>query len=266
MGEIIIKSYELKGKDKLYILAIGDIHRGNPSCNYEYLNYWMEMVHRIKNPKIVILMGDLIEVASKHIGNSAFKQDLSADDQVIHTWEFFEPLKDDIRFALVGNHGKRTEREFDLNLTKLIAYQLGCPHGNQYLETFEINDKPFTIYANHGKGSNAYAHLAQGKLIRETQNINADLFLQGHNHRLDFFNQPVRDISSPIGLSRRYYGFTGAFLGYKGYPDEMFLPILPPAFQFITVDKHLNLSYIPYNMDQRRPDLIENFIRGEGIV
>lgn len=258
-GCLVQDSYTLKGKDLLYIIGISDIHRGNPGCNEEYLDYWLKMVSKIKNPKIIIDVGDPVEVGSKHIGNSAFKQNKSLDTQIIETEEFFDPLVDDLAFLMNSNHNKRTEREFDLSLNRLMAHHLDLPYGNQYHQTFMINGKPFTIYANHGKGSNAYAHLAQGRLIRETSHVDADLVLQGHNHRLDFFTHPIRDLNTDKGMKRRYYAFTGAFLNYDGYPDEMLLPPLPPAFQFLTVDKNLNVWNIPYYIDQRRPDLMEDF-------
>lgn len=247
-------SYKLREKELLYLLPLGDLHLGSPECNLEYLDYWRDMVSRIKNPKRIILMGDLIETASKRIGNSAFKQELNVNEQIDRIVKFLKPLKDDIVFSCHGNHDYlRVSKEFDLNISKLIADYLGCESGNQYMETFTVNDKPFTVYANHGKGSNAYAHLAQGKIQRETANIQASLYLQGHNHRLDFFSVPIRTVN---GLDRKYYGFTGSFLNYGGYPNQMFLPVLPPAFQFITIDKNLNLWDIPYRLDQRRPDLL----------
>jgi predicted MPP superfamily phosphohydrolase len=258
-----VDSYTLKGNDLLYVLPLGDLHLGSPECNLDYLDYWREMVSRIKNPKIILLMGDLVETASKRIGNSAFKQEFDVNTQIDTITKFLEPLKEDIVFSCHGNHDYlRVSKEFDLNISKLIADYLCCDSGNQYLHTFNINDTDFTVYANHGKGSNAYAHLAQGKIIRETANIQADLFLQGHNHRLDFFHQPIR---TPDGIKRKYYAFTGSFLNYGGYPNQMFLPVLPPAFQFITIDKHLNLHNIDYFIDQRRPDLMDNVL-GEGIV
>jgi len=256
-----LDNYTLKGKDKLYLLPLGDVHLGNPECNIEYLQYWKEMVSRIKNPKRIILMGDLIETASKKVGNSAFKQEFDVNQQIDWIVQFLKPLKDDIVYSCHGNHDYlRVSKEFDLNISKLIADYLGCPSGDQYLETFLVNDEPFTVYARHGKGSNAYAHLAQGRIQRETQTITSNLYLEGHNHRLDFFSVPLRTVN---GLSRKYYAFTGAFLNYgvNGYPSQMFLPVLPPAFQFITLDKHSNLSNIPYFVDQRRPDLMDSFLQ-----
>ncbi|OPY26905.1 MAG: Calcineurin-like phosphoesterase superfamily domain protein [Methanobacterium sp. PtaU1.Bin242] len=258
----MITDYTLKGKDKLYILPLGDIHLGSPECNLDYLDYWRDMVQRIRNPKRIYLMGDLIETASKKVGNGAYKQQFDVNEQINIICDFLEPLKDDIVFSCHGNHDfLRISKEFDLNVSRLIADRLGCDSGNQCLDTFNINDTDFTVYANHGKGTNAYAHLAQGKIQRETQNIQASLYLQGHNHRLDFFSVPVRTVD---GLNRKYYAFTGSFLNYgeDSYPSQMFLPVLPPAFQFITVDKNLNLWDIAYRLDQRRPDLLDVFLKG----
>jgi len=251
--------YTLKGKDLLYIIPIGDVHRGNPSCNYDFLEYWEKMVNKIKNPKIFIYMGDLIEVGSKHVGNSIAVQNLSADEQIIQTAEFINRYEDESRVIIAGNHKKRVEREFDLKIVRLLSYMTGIPYANQYRETFLINDKPFTIHASHGKTSNKHAHLAQGAMIRDTTHVNANLFLQGHNHRLDFFTSPVFDPKSYKGLGRRFYGFTGSFLNYEGYPDDMELPPLPPAFQFITIDKNLHLNHIDYLIDQRCPEFMEDF-------
>jgi hypothetical protein len=218
------------------------------------------MVKRIKNPKRFYLMGDLIETASKKVGNSAYRQEFDVNKQIDIISKFLEPFKNDIIFSCHGNHDYvRLSKEFDLNISKLIADRLGCESGDQCLDTFKINDNDFTVYANHGKGTNAYAHLAQGKIQREMATISFQLALQGHNHRLDFFSQPIRTVN---GIERRYYSFTGAFLNYgESYASAMFLPVLPPAFEFITIDKNLNLWDIPYRLDQRRPDLMEDFFR-----
>jgi hypothetical protein len=179
---------------------------------------------------------------------------MSLDDQMELAVNLLKPYKKDIVYSVMGNHEIRSSKEIDLDVNKIIAKQLKCKYGNQFLDTIRINDKLFTVYISHGKGSAAYSHLAQGKIIRETQSIDADLFMQGHNHRLDFFNQPIRTTK---GIKRRYYAFSGSFLRYKGYPDAMQLPILPEAFQHITVNKDMVVRNTPFYIDISRPDLFE---------
>ena len=246
------QSYKLSGNQKLYIIPISDLHIGSEQFNAEYFEYCLDKIDDIKGDKRIYLLGDLVEHASKTIGNSAFKTTMSLDDQIELAINLLKPYKKDIVYSVMGNHEARSSKEIDLNVNKIIAQQLNSKWGNQYLDTINVNDNPFTIYMSHGKGSAAYSHLAQGKMIRETQYISSDLFMQGHNHRLDFFAQPIRTTE---GIKRRYYAFSGSFLRYSGYPDAMTLPVLPEAFQHITINKDMVVRNNPFYIDIMRPDL-----------
>jgi hypothetical protein len=178
---------------------------------------------------------------------------MTLDDQIEEAINYFKPYKRDIIFSAIGNHEYRASRDIDLNVMRIIAKALHCEHGYQYFDNFNINGDPFTTYIKHGKGSSSLAHLQQGKAIRETSTIEADLFLEGHSHRLDFFSYPVRVLDE---IKRRYYGFMGAFLNYSGgYPDSMTLPVLPPGFQVITINKDRIVRNTPHYIDQVAPEL-----------
>lgn len=247
-------SYKLNGNRTVYICPISDLHIGSEQFNEEYFEFALDKLKNINMPKRIYLLGDLCEHASKTVGNSAFKTTLSLNEQIHKVVKYLKPFKKDIVFSCMGNHEARSSKEIDLDVNELIADKLNTKSGNQCLDTFTINDKPFTVYCKHGKGSSSMAHLQQGKAIRETSTIDADLYIEGHSHRLDFFTVPVRTIN---GLKRRYYAFSGAFLNYNGYPNSMFLPILPPAFQFLTVNKHLVVNDKPYFIDIVAPNLFE---------
>lgn len=245
--------YRLKGNSKLYLIALSDLHIGSESFNEQFFNYALDTIDKIKGPRRILLGGDLLEHASKTVGNSAFHTTMTLDDQIDTAINYFRPYKKDIIFTAMGNHEARASRDIDLDVMRLIAKALHCEHGHQYFDTFNINGEPFTAYIKHGKGSSSLAHLQQGKAIRETACIEADLFLEGHSHRLDFFSYPVR---TNEGIKRRYYGFTGAFLNYTGgYPDSMTLPVLPPAFQVITINKDRIVRSVPYFIDQVAPEM-----------
>lgn len=246
-------SYTLKEKEILYILPIGDIHLGSEDCNLDFLDYWKDTTKRIKNPKRIYLMGDLVEAATKKLANSSYRQIMSLDDQIDQTIEFFKPLSDDIVFSCMGNHEIRLSKDYDLDIMRLIANGLGCPYGNQYLDTFSVNGKPLTVYVSHGKGSSMYHYTAESKIIRDTQTINSNIYIQGHNHRCGHFSIPTRNHD---GLKRKHYVFSGAFLGYGGYADAMQLPILPEAFIQLRVNKDVNIRPEIFHIDERCPELI----------
>jgi UDP-2,3-diacylglucosamine pyrophosphatase LpxH len=251
---MVPSDYTLKDKDLLYILPIGDIHLGSEDANLEYLDYWMDTVRRIKAPKRIYLMGDLVESATKRLANSSYRQQMPLDDQIEQTIQFFKPLKNDIVYSCMGNHEIRLSKDYDLDLNRIIANGLDCPYGNQHLDTFTVNGKPLTVYTAHGKGSSMYHYTAESKIIRDTQTINADIIMHGHNHRAGYFSIPTRTSN---GLRRKHYMFTGAFLGYGGYADAMQLPILPEAFCQLRVNKDVNIRSELFYIDERRPDLME---------
>lgn len=249
--------YELTGKDKVYIIPTGDWHVGSEDFNQEFYHYWLKMVEKIRNPKRFYYMGDLGEFARKSLGNSPYRQVMTPVGQMNWIADNAPLNKGENVKCVVGNHEARLINEFDFSVMEYIGKSLGAEVGNQFIDEFKVNGEVFRVHLKHGRGTNAYAHLAQGKIIRESARIEADLFLQGHNHRLDFFSEPVRSLRSDTGVRRRYYAFTGSFLNYGSYADAMGLPYLPPAFQFLYMDKHGILENTNYFIDQRRPDLME---------
>jgi hypothetical protein len=249
-----LDSYTLKDKERVYILPCGDLHIGSPEFNEDYLNYWADLVTRIKNPKRIYLMGDLAESATKQLANSAFKATMSLDDQLDYVINFFKPFKDDIVYLCKGNHELRLEKDYDLDLTRIIANALNCDYGNQTIDSFKVNDEIIDIYLAHGRGSSKHHYTAESAFIRNTQAINATIYLNGHNHRCQCFTIPIR---THDGLKRRYYAFTGAFLGYGGYSDSMQLPILPEAFLHLSIDKDVRVDHKIFYIDQRAKELMK---------
>lgn len=246
--------YHLKSRQTLSIVPIGDIHRGSPETNYQYLEYWKHTINHIKGPKRIYLMGDLIEAATKSLADSSYEQEMTLDDQINETIEFFEPYKEDIVFACNGNHELRLKKDYHLNITRLIARQLGCKSGNQHLDTFYINDKPFTVYVAHGKGSSMYHYTAESKIIRDTQTVDCDIVMHGHNHRCGHFSIPK---TTSEGLKRKHYVFSGAFLSYGGYADTMQLPRLPEAFIYLGINKELRVYPNIFYIDERQPQMMK---------
>lgn len=253
---VLQDSYTLSDKSLVYILPIGDIHLGSENCNLEYLDYWKDTTKRIKNPIRIYLMGDLVEAATKKLANSSFRQQMPLDDQIDLIIEFFKPFKDDIVFSCMGNHEIRLSKDYDLDIMRLISNQLDTNYGNQNIDTFTVNDKPITVYTAHGKGSSLYHYTAESKIIRDTQTIESDIVIHGHNHRAGHFSIPKR---SQEGLKRKHYCFSGAFLGYGGYADSMQLPVLPEAFCQLRVNKDANIKSELFYIDERLPESMEAF-------
>lgn len=234
-------------RNKLYIFPLSDLHLGSPNCDLEYFEYWREVFEGTRTKhKIIYLLGDLIDMQSLRIG--AWEQDLSADEQICELVDLLKPYRKYINYMTIGNHGRRPKKEYNLDIGKIVSEMLDVPYNkSDFFDTLKINNKEFVIYGKHGSTFNRRLELAEGAFIRDTNQIQADLLMQGHNHYESYFNRPIR---TKTGIKRKHYVFTGHFLKYFGsYAHEKNLTIFPQAFIKLSIDKNLNVSANEYHKD-----------------
>ena len=238
--------YDLK-KNKLYVFPVSDLHIGSATCNWDFIDYWRTIFKQTSKNKVIYLLGDLIDFPSQKIG--AFDADRSADQQIHDVLELFRPFKKYIRYSTLGNHEKRAKKFFNLDIGRLIANELDCPyHSADFFDTLCIGDEPFIVYGKHGTKVNNRIDLAEGAMVRDTQNIEADLLMQGHNHYCKGFSRPIL---TKKGLKRKYYGFSGHFLGYENsYAHERNLPYNPEAFLRFQINKNHLVRWNEYHLDE----------------
>lgn len=232
--------FKLNG-GKLYIFPLSDLHLGHENCNLDFFKEWETIYNQTTGDKLIYVLGDMIDLGSKHIGG--FDQNLSGDEQVNTIIDLLTPYKDNIRMFVGGNHDTaRSKREFNLALSNVIAKQLDVPTTtNDFFDTFYINDKPFTVYGLHGTTFSKHKHLAMGAFSRQTQHIDADLKIQAHNHYTGFWHEVKRNEE---GLKRVYFNFSGHFLQYAGsYAHDKNMTPSPEGFTRISVDKNLKCDF-----------------------
>jgi len=256
---MVKKSYRLKGNQFVHIIPISDLHVGSQEFNEEYFNLMLDQIDAIKGYKRIYLCGDLTESANKQVGNASFRTNMTLNDQLDYVIDAFKPYKKDIISSCIGNHEARLSKDFDLDVMKIIAQALETKSGTQFIDTFKINGEDVKIYTSHGKGSSMHEHTAEGKMIRETQHIVADIYMQGHNHRCKHFSRPIfmPTESGKNIVQRRHYVFTGSFLRYTGYAEAMMLPILPEAFIRLQLTKERRVINKQFNIDEIAPELME---------
>lgn len=248
--------FDINKKD-LHIYCISDVHIGNNSFNEEFFEYCLNQIKNDKHEKVIYLNGDILEISSKNVGNSSFKQKIDVNKQLELAIDYFKPLKKYINGVVGGNHdSKRILKDFDFDITQVLAHSFDCNSVSQLTETLQINEKPYQIYATHGKGSApSKPHLAMGKITREVDYIDANLYFYGHIHRAESISSiKVRDDN----YYRQYYVCTGHFLSYKkSYADGMALSPVPECFTRVDVDKNLNTKVNIFNIDEVAPQLIK---------
>ena len=245
-----IKNFRLKNGKKLNIFPVSDIHYGNPQCNVDYLEFMIDKIEKTKGNKIIYMMGDECDVAVKRQGNSTYQQKINVNEQIEYIVDLFKPLKKHINGIVQSNHMARTKKEFDLDITKVIANELDIPYVNNIYEKLKINGKPYLVYGTHGNKTSQQLHLMMGQVQRQTEHIDGNLFLYGHAHYTATWSQPK--ISSE-GYKRKHYVLCGHMLDYKdSYAEIMGLKPNPAGFVKIQVNGDLRTVCEIFNSDECR--------------
>lgn len=231
---------------KLYLFPLSDIHLGSAQCDTEFFDYWRKEFEKAPDNKAIYLLGDLLEFPRASL--DAYSVCMSTHDALERVIELLEPYKEYIRWVVSGNHEIRTMREHNFDISKSIAHRLDANYSrNDFFDVIVENDKELVIYGKHGTKTSKNQNLAMNNFIRDMADIDANLYLQGHNHYCSFDSNYRRGYNNG---DRRYYGFTGHFLKYDGYARDKGLPMSQPSFLRLTVDKNLHIDAKKYYKDE----------------
>lgn len=231
---------------KLYLFPLSDIHLGSKQCDVEFFDVWRKTFEQAPDNKAIYLLGDLLEFPRASL--DAYGVVMSTHDALERIIELLEPYKEYIRYVVSGNHENRTMREHNFDISKSIAKRLDANYSHSdFFDKIVEDDKELVIYGKHGTKTSKNSQLAMNNFIRDMADIDANLYLQGHNHYCEFASNYRRGYDEG---DRRYYAFTGHFLGYDGYARDKGLPMSQPSFLRLTIDKKLHIDAKKFYKDE----------------
>ena len=224
---------------QFYIFPVSDLHYGSSWFNKEMFDKWVSTFEATWENKCIYLLGDLVEFPTTRV--NAHESNMTTEDTINEVIEMFEPYKEYVRFVAAGNHELRGKKEFNLDVTKVIAKQLGAKYTrNDFYDKLNLNGSEFIVYGKHGTSTSKYEDLAMKNFKIEMGNVDANLYMQGHNHYTSFSSKFQRDFD---GGYLKYYAFTGHFLNYKNsYAHNKGLSVSPPSFLRLGVNQKLNVT------------------------
>lgn len=199
MAEVRILSNEYKlviedvAEQNACLAFLGDVHIGGKTCNLER---FQEVIGVLKEKKArVVLMGDILECASKRsVAAGWVEQVLSPDDQIDTAVQCLEPIKDQIIGSVMGNHEYRIYKEVGLDVAGQLMHKLD--RGKFYVGwefygtiTGKSSGKSvaYGIYAVHSQTGNKTGGLGLAQMQRDFSSIvHADIVAKAHNHKNAF--------------------------------------------------------------------------------
>ena len=193
---------------ELHVFA--DEHMGDPHSDAKRL---LQRIEDVKNTPhaYCILNGDIIDNATKTSIGDTYAQELNPMDQLTTAAELFEPIKDKILCITHGNHENRTYKKEGINLSYLLAAQLGLTE--RYTPTSAIiflrlgsggshgGKIRYTIYALHGSGGGRKEGAKAIRLGGHGQHHR-----RGHLHTLTHAPAHGNEASLPQGGSEKQHG------------------------------------------------------------
>jgi predicted MPP superfamily phosphohydrolase len=218
------------------ILPIADVHIGDKLSNLKLFKEALERIKKEPNT-YTIINGDLCNMALKNSKSDVYSDSLSPMQQVITVVDYLKPIKNKILVIGTGNHEDRTMKETNIDVTRLIARELGLEdryaNGWWYLYlTFgqDVKKRPVTygITGIHGYGGGRKSGGKINRLEDMTQVVIADLYLMSHTHKpiatKNCIYIPYYQ-SKALSKQEMYYLMTNSFLESDGgYAEKMGFP------------------------------------------
>lgn len=224
---------------ELHIFA--DEHYGDKYCDIKRL---LQRIEYVRNTPTAycILNGDIIDNATRTSIGDIYTQEFNPMEQLQKAVDIFEPIKDKILCITHGNHENRTYKKEGINLSNLIAKQLGLQErytptsavmfirfGQMTNRRKESNGsgkirKPcYTIYVLHGSGGCRKEGAKAIRLADMASIIDTDIYIHSHTHLPMIMKQSFHRIdprNNAVAIVNKLFVNTAANLNYGGYGEE----------------------------------------------
>ena len=222
------------------IHTFADEHLGDEHSDLKRLLSRIDYVKNTPNA-YCILNGDIIDNATKTSIGDTYTQVFNPMEQLAKAVEIFYPIKDKILCITHGNHENRTYKNEGINLSCLMANQLGLADkytptsavlfvrvGETSGGTKETNGSGkvrqicYTIYVLHGSGGGRREGGKANRLADMASIIDTDIYIHSHTHLPMIMKQAFHRIdprNSAVALVDKLFVNTAANLKYGGYGE-----------------------------------------------
>ena len=220
--------------------TFADEHIGDEHSDIKRLR---ERIARVENDPLAycILNGDIIDNATKTSIGDTYTQVFNPMEQLAKAVEIFSPIRDKILCITHGNHENRTYKKEGINLSCLLAKQLGLE--DRYTPTSaalfvrvgemtggnkETNGSGkyrkicYTMYVLHGSGGGRKEGAKAIRLADMASIIDTDIYIHSHTHLPMVMKQAFHRIderNSTVAIVDKLFVNTAANLKYGGYGE-----------------------------------------------
>ena len=222
------------------IHTFADWHIGDNACDIAAIKDEIQVIKDCKQ-YYVICNGDLMNNATKTSVSDCYAESIPPMEQLQQLCELLEPIKDKILILTQGNHEARTYRNDGIDLTALMAKQLGiydryvreggvlflrlgeCLNGRRdHRDNNLYRQVCYSLYVTHGSGGGKKIGGKANVLVDKASIVDTDIYIIGHHHtpfttRQSYFRTDLHNNS--ISKVDKLFVCTAAKLEYGGYGE-----------------------------------------------
>lgn len=215
-----------------------DWHIGDNSCDMTRIRKTLDEIKE-KDNAFLICNGDLINNATKTSVSDCYAESVPPMEQLKMLCGLLEPLREKILLVTSGNHEARTYRSDGIDLTRLVARELGienryCREGGVLFLSLgtqsrgakktnkpnELRQVAYSIYASHGAGGGRKEGAKAIRLADMASIIDCDIYIHSHTHLPMIMKQAfyrIDNYNKTFALVDKLFVNTSAQLEYGGY-------------------------------------------------
>lgn len=236
----VIKIYLPREYTSVEIHTFADEHIGDEHSDIKRVMERIEYVKKTPNA-YCIMNGDIMDNATKTSIGDTYTQVFNPMEQLAKAVELFEPIKDKILCITHGNHENRTYKKEGINLSRLIADQLGLT--DKYTPTSavlfirvgesakglkeskgsgKLRQICYTMYVLHGSGGGRKEGAKVIRLADMASIIDTDIYIHSHTHLPIIMKQAYHRIderNNAVAIVDKLFVNTAANLNYGGYGE-----------------------------------------------
>ena len=219
--------------ESVEVLVLADYHYADPNSDHDAIKRDINYVAQHENA-YALLAGDLLDCALRSSLGDVYVN-LSPMNELSAMMDLFAPIANKIIGIVGGNHESRHYRTNGVDMTRLLAKQLGIEDkysadtaliflrvGEDEKHTHHHRPILYTIYLTHGTGGGRKEGGKIQRLVDLSTIVDADCYVMGHTHLpaslKTAFARPCAANNS-ITYCTKLFINSAAKLNYGGYGD-----------------------------------------------
>jgi hypothetical protein len=232
--------------DDLRVLVLSDLHAGHMCFDERMLDYYLGLLDN--DPAMrVLLLGDLHETKMRKSKGLLSEQVWPLTEQRKFLVRKLKPYADRIDGAVMGNHEYRSPDEGGDDPMGVLCECLGVPE-DRYFGHFGCvayaSDKPrriaYRLSLKHGASGGTMVGAGLNAVHRQTCNIEADIYVEGHVHKASCagpLQRYVPDLHNGDLPATPYWEITNGSLlnAERSYAEMKGYPLTAPCQSILTI-------------------------------